>query len=173
MNIRQLELTKEQIESILTYDAPTGVFKWKVDRGQRAKAGAIAGTTASNGYCRIKIDGRLYQAHRLAWVIINNSTPPKEIDHINGNKLDNRPCNLRAATMIGNRQNTSIRRDNVSGFRGVSWNPIAKKWRARCNVDKREFLIGNFDSKLEAKIAYENFAKKNFGEFYRGNADVD
>lgn len=168
MPVRELNLTKEHIESILDYEKTTGTFRWKVDRGPRAKAFSVAGTIGSNGYRRIKIDGKFYQAHRLAWIIIYDSKPPKEIDHINGNKIDNRACNLRPATRAGNCQNTTVRKDNSSGCRGVSWNSSIRKWRARCSVNNRNHLIGNFDSKLDAKIAYEAFAKKHFGEFYRG-----
>ncbi|AYH33246.1 HNH endonuclease [Pectobacterium parmentieri] len=170
MPVAELNLTKEQINNILLYDTKTGVFKWKVDRSNKVKAGSIAGTAGSNGYCRIKINGRLYQAHRIAWVMIHGETPPKEIDHINGNKLDNRACNLRAATRAGNCQNTSIRKDNSSGARGVSWNKRNKRWRARCNFNNKEHLIGNFTSKEEAIEAYAAFARNTFGEFYRGAA---
>lgn len=169
MSIRELNLAKDWLETIISYDPESGVFTWKIDKGNRAKAGSRAGATANNGYCRIKIDGHLYQAHRLAWIFINNTAPPKEIDHINGDKLDNRAVNLRSATRGGNCQNTRIRKDNLSGARGVSWNSRTGKWRARCSVEKREHLIGSFNTKDEAARAYEAFARDAFGEFYRGS----
>ena len=167
MGVRELNLTKDQLDEILNYDRVTGVFTWKRDMGQRGLRDSVAGSYLNNGYVRIKIHGRLYQAHRLAWVVLYEEQPPNEIDHINGVKTDNRPENLRAASRGGNCQNTRIRKDNSSGLKGVSWNSRAKKWRARCNFENRQYNLGNFHSKEDAHAAYLKFAKERFGEFYR------
>lgn len=91
--------------------------------------------------------------------------PRGEVDHKNGNGLDNRKCNLRIATSSQNKANTKIRRDNTSGFKGVIWHKASNKWMARV-ADK---YLGLFRSKYEAAKAYNQKAKEMFGEFARLN----
>ena len=83
------DLTRDEVAALLTYDPETGVFRWKVDRGQRVKVGDIAGTEF-NGYRRIRIKGRAFKAHRLAFLLMTGAMPSDQVDHINGQKDDNR-----------------------------------------------------------------------------------
>ena len=83
-------LNIDKVKNILSYDKDTGDFIWKLFRGNTAKKGSIAGSVDSRGYLQINISGRLYLAHRLAWLYEYGVVPNGEIDHINHNRIDNR-----------------------------------------------------------------------------------
>lgn len=106
-----LDLAKEKLD----YDPATGVFTWKANFHR----GKEAGGSCSQGYRRIKIDGKLYTGHRLAWAWVHGEEPPAEIDHINQDKSDNRIENLRDGANSVNFVNRPIRPDNTTGVAGV------------------------------------------------------
>jgi HNH endonuclease len=94
------------------------------------------------------------------------SAPPGfEVDHIDGNGLNNRRSNLRLATRGQNRQNSRIRSNNVSGYQGVSWNSGRGMWRADIRLNGRAKFLGHFQMKEQAAIAYNDAARILFGEF--------
>lgn len=87
-------------------------------------------------------------------------------DHINRDKLDNRRENLRVCTLSQNAANsTKLRKQNKSGFRGVSWNTRANKWHVRVQRGNKDFIVGHFLCKEEAARAYDAKALELFGEF--------
>ncbi len=147
------DLTAQQLRELLDYDPETGIFTWRVRRGGLASAGSIAGSLCTDGYLQIKINGRPYNAHRLAWVYAYNTWPADQLDHINGIRDDNRLANLREATNSQNQQNQSIRRDNKSGHPGVYWDKRARKWRAQIMVDGKRVNLGSFDDHAAAIVA--------------------
>lgn len=102
----------------LTYDPITGFFHWSVTRAPRCRYGARAGSLNRYGYLEIKVHGRRYMAHRLVWLLKYGLTPAPEIDHINGNRADNRICNLRLATRKQNAANVRRHSDMASGLKG-------------------------------------------------------
>lgn len=89
------------------------------------------------------------------------------IDHINGDKLDNRRCNLRVCTPHQNRMNRQSQKNNTSGYKGVFWNKQRNKWSAKINFNHKQIYTGYFDNKEDAAKAYERAARKYFGEFAR------
>jgi hypothetical protein len=94
------------MKDLLSYDPPTGVITWKVSRG-RVKAGDVAGNASHRyGYVAIRINGKRYYAHRIAWELYYGEPPSQTIDHINGDTSDNRICNLRD---VDSRTNQSAR----------------------------------------------------------------
>jgi len=97
--------------------------------------------------------------------LLMGSKPDCEVDHINQNGLDNRRVNLRFATKSENRANVKKRTDNSSGFKGVSFNKRVAKWRAYIQKDKKQIHLGFFDDKQKAAKAYNDAAKRLFGEF--------
>lgn len=99
--------------------------------------------------------------------VIMDAMPGQQIDHINGDKLDNRRRNLRFCTDQQNRYNQKIRTNNKSGLRGVH---MAKgRWCVQITAAKRTITIGTFSSKIKAAEAYNAAAKKYHGEFARLN----
>ena len=98
------QLTVERLRELLSYDPATGKFLWRVGR-QCMRAGAVAGATEVQGYRVIKIDGKIYKAHRLAWLYVTGEWPPEEIDHKNTDPQDNVWSNLRLATHSQNQAN--------------------------------------------------------------------
>jgi hypothetical protein len=163
MTKRQNEITAEQVRECLDYDKSTGVFLW---RGQRpgVKVGDIAGTCHDKGYKRICLDGKLYFAHRLAWLYVHGRWPAYEIDHINGVRDDNRIENLREATSAENHQNLGRQPKNTSGHPGVSWHRFSGKWYARIRATGGRRHLGYFDTAEEAAAAYRQ-AKSNLHPF--------
>ncbi len=122
-------LTRERLKELLDYDPATGIFVWKVDRGNnRVKVGSAAGGGGDDGrgYNRIMIDGKSYRSHRLAWLDVYGSFPPDMIDHINGIRDDNRIENLRAVSNQENSRNVNKSTNNTSGYLGVCWDKHKK-----------------------------------------------
>lgn len=98
-------------------------------------------------------------------------SPPDgyDTDHVNGNKLDNRKCNLRVCTRSQNNANMGKPSHNTSGYRGVSWDKRANKWLAKLTCDSKAILSKHFDNKMDAVNAY-NLAMINvFGSFAKLN----
>ena len=105
---------------------------------------------------------------RMQRVIMN---PPAnlQVDHINGNKLDNRQSNLRLATNSQNQANTNKRRDNTSGYKGITFYPRNNKWGARLQVNGIRKWLGLFDDIQEAKNIYNKAIRQYFGEYAKEN----
>lgn len=114
-------------------------------------------------------DGREHLMHRL----ILNAESNLYVDHRDGNGLNNQRANLRAATNSQNLQNSKLRKDNTSGFKGVSAQTLRGKktgrWSARIKFNGRLTSLGMFSDAVEAAIAYDNKARELFGEFARLN----
>lgn len=151
--------TQAEIKRLLHYDPQTGIFKRIVTSGG-CTPGSVAGTFDSFGYLQIRVGGRKYLAHRLAWLYVNGEFPEWDLDHINQNKADNRISNLREATRSQNRQNCGLQKNNTSGFRGVSWNSLFKCWVARIGLNGNRKCLGYFDSAEQANEAYIAAAKE-------------
>lgn len=157
-------LSAEGLRALLEYDPASGVFHWKIrpHRG-RTLAGALAGSLNRDGYRVIMIKNRAYMAHRLAWLHVHGEWPRNEVDHANRIRSDNRIANLREATRTQNRANTTIRRNNTSGFKGVTL--LKKPWRARIKVNGKIIELGKFKTAEEAHAAYVAAAEKYHGEY--------
>ncbi|WP_446027824.1 HNH endonuclease [Lelliottia amnigena] len=162
--------TREDIQKYFCCDTNTGMITRIVD-SSTAKAGEIPIHVNNCGYHLVCVLGRRVGLHRIIWIVGNGFIPGgMEIDHINGDKGDNRISNLRLCTPTQNRQNKSKYKNNKSGFKGVYYESaqrVKKPWRARIVVNKKAISLGNFLTKLEASQAYQEAAKKYFGEFNR------
>lgn len=150
------------------FDYKDGFLYWRESNGRRARAGAVAGHLRTLGYWAICVRGRSYPAHRLVWLWHGNKLP-KELDHINGDKADNRIENLRAATRGQNMRNTPVRKDNALGVRGVDF--IHGKYRARLAVDGRTVAVGRFRTLPEAIAAMTQARKQHHGSFIRATRE--
>lgn len=160
-------ITANELRKILNYNLATGIFIWISKVNSNALPGYCAGCLNSQKYLVIRINKKLYLAHRLAWLYVYGAWPKDQIDHINLDKSDNRIDNLREATQWQNEGNVSIRRDNTSGIKGVSWYKRDRKWRANIQINGKQKNLGFFDNIESAAFAYADAALERFGEFAR------
>ena len=92
-------------------------------------------------------------------------------DHRNGNGLDNRRANLRICTLSENRMSSRKREGCSSQYKGIAWDKYRQKWQAYINVDGKRQHLGRFEDEREAARAYDQAAKKRFGNFARLNLE--
>lgn len=158
-------LTQDRLRTILRYDPETGLFHWlSPPKGHPRLIGYVAGGITT-GYVLIKIDGRKYKAHRLAWLYVHGAWPPGDLDHANGSPLDNRLSNLRIATNPENQANRFRDRGKAlpKGVRKLA----SGRFQARISIKKRQCHLGSFDTADEAQAAYMAAAKNHYGKFAR------
>ena len=151
-------LTHEYLASILSYDASTGIFTWRVGR-RGTRAGTQAGSVAPLGYIKIRIDKIAYGAHRLAILYATGDWPTMDVDHIDGDKGNNVIANLRHVTHRVNQQNRRAPNRRATGrsskYLGVSWKKNRSKWAANIQGDNgKARFIGYFGTEIEAHNAY-------------------
>ncbi len=163
--------TREQLLAVLDYDAETGAFTWRrrpdVDLRWNARfAGTTAGCDGGRGYLVVTFAGRQFLLHRLAWIIANGETPPGLIDHIDGDRSNNRIVNLRLATQSQNRANSALTWA-ASGFKGVYWKPRQRRWQPTIMIDGVVKYLGTHLTKEAAAAAYAAAAREHFGDFAR------
>jgi hypothetical protein len=145
--------TIEHLRTSLAYDADTGVFTWLTHKKRPDLIGKQAGSAQSAGYWAIAIHNRKQLAHRLAWVYTTGEWPTQHIDHINGDKRDNRFCNLRQVSRHGNLQNIrKATKANKIGLLGVSAHQ--GKWRAQIMTKGVIVRKSGFDTPEAAHEAY-------------------
>ena len=148
-----MTLTQEQLRARLHYDGETGVFTWCAPRS-RVRVGAVAGRLNAKGYRVIETAGKPYMAHRLAWLYMHGCLPTLEIDHINGNREDNRAANLREISHAQNCQNKQkARADSKTGIQGVS--KCGRRYKAEITTNGQWLYLGKFDSAAAANDAYQ------------------
>ena len=155
-------ITQNRVKILLHYEPKTGVFTWIISAAKRIKVGDVAGTINNMGYRSIGLYGRIYLAHRLAWLYVYGEFPPDQIDHINGITGDNRIVNLRAVDATANMRNQKKDKRNTSGITGVHWYPPTKKWQSRIKVGKRNIHLGYFECKYRA-ASYRKLAEEIYG----------
>lgn len=161
--------TENYIKNVLLYNPETGEFLWKyrndaLDMWNKTWAGKAAGTSGDK-YLKIGLLGKIHAAHRLAWLYMTGEWPKGEIDHINGNKFDNRWDNIRESTKSQNQCNRTMTRKNTSGYKGVCM--VRGRWMAQIKVRNKHFYLGYFAKPEDAYVAYCSAAVKHHGEFAR------
>ena len=161
------ELSLEFLKSLLNYDEATGLFTWIKNMAPKAKAGQVAGSICKDGYRHIKLKGTAYKAHRLAWLYFYGEWPEGEIDHRFRDKDDNRIATLRIVTPSENSINRGIRKDNTSGYKGVSWSKKTKKWGAEITANGNRIFLGYFETAELASDVYMKAAKNLHGKIVR------
>jgi hypothetical protein len=148
--------------------SPSGLI-WKKVTSNRAKAGTIAGSHHGNGYWVIKFLKQRYYAHRIVYYMYYKQDPCNhDIDHIDQNKRNNNPLNLRLATRSQNMANTPARNTNMSGLKGVVWHKDKHKWSAQITVNYQHLNLGYFNTKEAAHFAYKEACTKHFKEYAHG-----
>lgn len=158
-------LKREDALRLFNYNPDTGILTWKnPPRSSRFIYGAVVGYK-TNGYLQVKLYGMRLYVHRIAWLMVYNDWPTDVIDHINGDRSDNRIANLRVVTNTQNSWNSKMRKNNSSGVKGVTFNSAANKWVGRIRVNGKMVHVGCFDDIEEARKAMENARIKYHGEF--------
>ena len=153
-----MKLTAERLRELLHYDPETGVFVWVVRSNQNTPTGATAGTTGQP-YIVISIAGRLYGAHRLAWLYVHGVWPARHIDHRDGNGNNNRIANLRDVPRTVNMQNRrKAQANNQSGLQGAMKN--GNSWMSRIAVNGVPKYLGTFPTPELAHQAYLEAKRK-------------
>lgn len=158
-----MSLTQERLKEVIKYDRRTGLFYWKVSTGKVSR-GAVAGHTDSAGYTKISIDGVKYFAHRLAWFYVRGKWPEKNIDHKDLCRNNNKLANLRDVGQSLNGLNGPLRKNNSSGYTGVSYDARRKHWVAYINQGQCKKHLGSFKdlrAAAEARAAALNFVFDN------------
>jgi len=161
-----MEITQETLKEFLWYDQETGDFYWRKVCTPKMKAWDKAGTLNSRGYVRIKIFGKIRQAHRLAWLYVYGNLP-EQLDHINCNKSDNRIQNLRPANHSTNGMNRGAQTNNKLGLKGVIFHKRDKKFIANIRVLGKQKCLGYFNTAEEAHSAYIKASGELHGQFAR------
>jgi hypothetical protein len=113
-------------------------------------------------YAKTRIGAAMPRMHQLL-----AGFPPFALDHKNGDGLDNRRRNLRPATPSQNGANKKLSTNNMSGYKGVVWHKLCKKWCAFIKIKGAQLHLGVFTCKKDAARAYADAAKKHFGKFAR------
>lgn len=129
-----------------------------------AWAGKVAGCRMNVGYRFVRVGSQAMLAHRVAWAIHHGAWPVAEIDHKDGDKLNNRIDNLREATRSQNNINRPGRA--LSGYKGVARR--GKRWKAVIQVNRHEVHLGTFDTPELAHAAYKGAIKIVHGDFANG-----
>lgn len=149
------------------FDYADGKFTWRINFC-RARPGDVAqGSICKDGYARIKIAQKTMLMHRAVF-LYHNGYIPKYIDHIDGNRANNRIENLRPATQAQNNMNSRTRIDNrSSGRRGVTKHQRSGKWRVRCYIDGKEKSFGIYEDIELAELVAEEVRSLYYNEFAR------
>ena len=138
---------------LFEYIPETGLLIRRVTTSPNARSGMIAGTTNRLGYIVIKVNHRLYGAHRIAWSMHHQKQPASVIDHINGVRSDNRIENLRDVSHVVNHQNIqSAQKRNATGALGVV--KRKNKYMSYIHSNGKQVYLGLFANKEDARLAH-------------------
>ena len=158
-------ITQAELKNLIHYDPDTGSV-------YRLPLGLLVDCKDSCGYVIVKVKGKIYKAHRLAFLFMVGRFPEGDVDHVNMIRSDNRWCNLREATRQQNNVNVRSKPGSSSRFLGVTFSKTHKKWAARIRTSEGRRLLGYFDDEAEAAREYHFAAKVEFGEHARGNPEA-
>lgn len=160
------------MKECFSYNYETGELRWLLrPRNHFSSAsahvlansrcyGKIAGSIGMSGYLTVKVNGKRMQCHRIAYAIHHGKSPDDYlIDHINGNKTDNRICNLRIATVSQNAAN------KINKPMCITWHKKSKKWQASVKQDNKSIYLGLFSNKDDALCCAQLFRREIFKEF--------
>lgn len=169
-------LLKECFEEI---PAKQGILVWRARpldhfvthlgglRTNGSRAGKRAGNINKHGYLVVGIGGLDYSLHRVVWKMVHGREPPELIDHIDGDRSNNHPSNLRGVTVGANGRNINRKSNNSSGYNGVVWHKVACKWMAQLGYNSTSHYVGCFNTAENACMGrwlYEQIHKFDFTE---------
>ena len=144
-----------RLHELLSLDHGTGTLTWRPRPGEASWNARYANTEALssiNGHGRAHgtIFGKTYSRASVVWAMVNGTWPSLEIDHINGDRADDRPCNMRDVSRGENSRNLKRPAHNTSGHVGVFWHKSRNKWTAGIKVNRKNIHLGSFESLSDA-----------------------
>lgn len=147
-------ISAELVRNLFNYSEDSGIFTRKIKTGRNTHAGQIIGSYDMHGYLTTRINRVSYKLHRLAWLYVTGEMPSGDIDHINGDRTDNRFCNLRDVPRLRNLQNRiSPNKLKKSGLPlGVFQDK--SRFEAAISVNNKKISLGRFDTPEQASAAY-------------------
>lgn len=153
--MKEIKLTQDKVALVDDKDfKPISKHRWYYDTGYAARKKKIN-------------NGRWVKVYMHREIL---KTPSGlHTDHIDGNKLNNQRCNIRVCTGNQNRYNTKKHTDNKSGYKGVSFHKVAKRFRAAIGLDRKNIHLGFFDTPEEAAVVYNKAAERLHGAFSKLN----
>lgn len=166
--------SQEYLNSVLNYCPETGILTWKNRNEDHFKSpgafkawntrfsGKKAGSPHSQGYRQVNLDGKVYLAHRVIWTMVHGDLCANDVDHINGNRSDNRLENLRSVSRSVNLRNSATKGAGATGVCGVSLHKATGKYRAYVTVDGKQIHLGFFNG-IDSAIAARAEANKTYG----------
>ena len=157
-------ITQEKLKELVDY--VDGKLIAKINSKVRKVGDALSSLT-DKGYLRASVGGKSYRVHRLIF-LYHHGYMPTQVDHIDGNRMNNRIENLREATSSQNNQNRKA--TSSSGIKGVIWHKQSRKWVASICVNRKSVHLGSFLSIEEAALVANKARQSAHGEFYRGRA---
>jgi len=158
----------ERLKALFYYK--DGKLYNRISRGS-VKKDSESGYTAEDGYRRVRVDGKYYYIHRLVWFLLTNKEIPEDlyIDHIDGNRQNNHIENLRLATALENQYNKQRQNSGTSTYKGVWFDSVKDCWKASIRFKDKRHYIGQFETELEAALAYDRLAIEIQGKFAKLN----
>ncbi len=153
----------EKTKEYLSYNSETGLFTWIKHIGS-AKPGKLANSIDNEGYVRVSFCGKYVKGHTLAWYFTHGEIV-RGLDHINGDRSDNRISNLRVASPSENQMNKGIQKNNKTGAKGVSYSKKYNIFTAQIYVNGKRIFLGQFKNLKDARNAYMEASKIHHGPF--------
>lgn len=157
------DLTVDLLNELFEYDKEAGDLIWKA-KGRGITNGAIVGCATTEGYRQVTINAKSYLVHRVVF-LLHKGYLPKTLDHINGDRADNRIENLRPVTANQNQHNRKLNSNNTSGYKGVSWCKSRNKWKAAVRLESKRINLGSFDNLEEAAEAARAAREELHGDY--------
>lgn len=150
-------LTQEQLMTMVRYEPETGLM-YRIravipKTGRVVTINKLVNGSNNRGYFWINIERKMYLVHRLVFLYMTGNHPVGEVDHINGDRKDNRWVNLRDSNAAANSRNQGVRRDSTSGVRGVTYSQRSSKWIARISDAGTRISLGYFVDFEDAVLA--------------------
>lgn len=148
-------ITAHELRELLDYEPSTGIFRWKNSRRSPLFNGKQVGSDDLYGYKTVRLDGKSYKLHRLAWLYVHGVWPAGDVDHINGQRSDNRIDNLRDVSRKVNLENQREAKNNRStGLLGAYFDRRKNRFYSRISVDNKSVNLGYHPTAEAAHAAY-------------------